>query len=313
MADRFKQMRTWLTTNGKGFSLLATMLIGVVIPQAHVLSFLVQYLLMIMLFFAFLDLKIRQISFHPGVIKVLLANLVTGFGWYFLFSRVNHELGMTAFITAMAPSAISSAVIVSFLHGRVDFMVAAVLLTNIINALIVPLAIPYVVGADVQISTWDVLLPVVITMFVPLILSRLSVLLPGKIQAVIHSGKKISFPVWLLNLFIISAKASDFVINEKSGSLTALFQVAGVALVICVFNFAIGAILGGHKYWQESSQALGQKNCTFSIWIALTFMNPLAAMGPTIYILFHHLYNTWQIYRFEKRNKESLWKKQISV
>jgi len=36
------------------------------------------------------------------------------------------------------------------------------------------------------------------------------------------------------------------------------------------------------------------------IWIALIFINPLVAMGPMFYILYHHLYNSWLIYRFEK-------------
>jgi BASS family bile acid:Na+ symporter len=313
MIEKVPQIKTWLMTNGKVVFLLMTMVIGALIPQAQVLAFMVQYLLMTMLFFAFLDLPARKLSIQPGVIKVLLANLLLGIGWYFLFSLVDHELAMTAFICAMAPTAISSTVIVGFIRGKVDFMVAAVLFTNIVAALVIPFILPNVVGTNVQISTWDVLLPVLITMFVPLILARLSTHLPQRAQKAIHTGKKLSFPVWLLNLFIISAKASHFMINERSGSLLLFFQVAGVALLICVVNFVIGAILGGREYWQESSQALGQKNTTFAIWIALAFMSPLVAMGPTIYTFFHHLYNTWQIYRFEKRKKESLCQKQISV
>jgi len=313
MIEKLPQLKTWLMTDGKVVSLLVTMVIGAFLPQAHALTFMVQYLLMTMLFFAFLDLPAKNLSIHPGVIKVLIANLLLGIGWYYLFSRVDHELAMTAFIIAMAPTAISSTVIVGFIRGKVDFMVAAVLLTNIVAALVIPFILPNVVGTRVQISTWDVLFPVLITMFVPLILARLSAYLPERAQKAIRTGKKLSFLVWLSNLFIISAKASHFLINERSGSLILFFQVAGVALLICIVNFVIGAILGGKDYWQESSQALGQKNTSFAIWIALAFMSPLVAMGPTIYTFFHHLYNTWQIYRFEKRKKENLCQKQISA
>jgi BASS family bile acid:Na+ symporter len=66
-------------------------------------------------------------------------------------------------------------------------------------------------------------------------------------------------------------------------------------------NFTFGALLGGQHFRQESSQSLGQKNNSFVIWVALTFINPLVAMGPTFYILYHNLYNSWQIYRFERR------------
>jgi len=74
-----------------------------------------------------------------------------------------------------------------------------------------------------------------------------------------------------------------------------------ISLVICVVNFSLGAILGGPSHRQEASQSLGQKNLTFVIWIALTFINPLVALGPMIYIVYHHLYNAWIIYRFEKQ------------
>jgi bile acid:Na+ symporter, BASS family len=72
-------------------------------------------------------------------------------------------------------------------------------------------------------------------------------------------------------------------------------------MVICIINFSVGALLGGHYYWQEASQSLGQKNLSFVIWIALTFINPLVAMGPMFYILYHHLYNSWSIYQFERK------------
>jgi hypothetical protein len=49
----------FLTTQGKGLSLLLIMLLGDLVPQAHGLTFLIQYLLMVMLFFAFLDLDFK--------------------------------------------------------------------------------------------------------------------------------------------------------------------------------------------------------------------------------------------------------------
>jgi bile acid:Na+ symporter, BASS family len=301
-----KSYASFFHAYGKVLSLIVTMLIGALIPQASVLSPFIQYLLMSMLFFAFLDIEIKPAAVHKGVLWVLLANITVALVAYETFSRISADLGMAAFITAIAPTAISSTVIVSFIQGRVEFMVAAVLLTNISMALIVPIVLPFVVGANIHISTWEVLQPVLITMFVPLILARLALYLPQKAQSVVRAGKRFSFPIWLANLFIISAKASAFVIHENAGALGILAQIALVSLIICVINFALGALLGGRKYWQESSQALGQKNNSFAIWIALTFINPLVAMGPTFYVLYHNLYNTWQIYRFERQNKEIL-------
>jgi bile acid:Na+ symporter, BASS family len=180
-------------------------------------------------------------------------------------------------------------------------VVGAVLVSNIAISLILPVALPFVVGDVVKVSIWQVLEPVLVTMFVPLILAFLSRLLPKRTQAVIRRGKSFSFTFWLMALLISSSKASDFLRNDVAVSSGAVISIALVSLALCVVNFSVGALLGGERFRQESSQSLGQKNNAFVIWVALTFINPLVAMGPTFYILYHNLYNSWQIYRFERR------------
>ncbi len=286
---------------GKVIALLMMMVLGVLLPQYHTLSFLIQYLLMAMLFFAFLDLNLQPGTFSKRVILVVLANIGVAFLGYWGLSMIDLNLALVAFITGIAPTAIASPVIIGFLNGKVEFAAGAVLLSNVVMALIVPVTLPLIAGREIRISTWDVLLPVLLTMFIPMLLARLVAYLPRKTQSVIRAGKRISFPLWLANLFIICAKAADFAFNESSYPVTLIAQIALVSLGICVLNFAFGALLGGRSYWQEASQALGQKNNSFAIWIALTFINPLVAMGPTFYVLYHNVYNAWQIYRFEKQ------------
>ena len=290
----------FLTTQGKGLSLLVMMLFGWLMPQAHVFSYLIQYLLMVMLFFAFLDIELKPQGFQKSVLWVLLANVAVAFLGYALLSRFDLMLALAAFMTAIAPTAIAAPVIIGFIQGEVEFVVASVLLTNLASALVVPLALPSLLGKVIQISVWEVLQPVLVVTFVPLLFAQLVARLPEDAQRVIRKGKITSFPIWLVNLFIISAKAADFLRNDNTNSMSALGIIALVSLVICIINFGVGALLGGRSHWQEASQALGQKNLSFVVWIALTFINPLVAMGPTFYILYHHLYNSWLIYQFEK-------------
>jgi len=290
----------FLTTQGKGLSLLVTMLFGWLVPQAHIFSYLIQYLLMVMLFFAFLDIELKPQGFQKSVLWVLLANVAVAFIGYAVLSQSDLMLAMAAFMTAIAPTAIAAPVIIGFIKGEVEFVVASVLLTNLASALVVPLALPSLLGKVIQISVWDVLQPALVVMFVPLLLAQLVARLPEDAQRVIRKGQVTSFPIWLINLFIISAKAADFLRNDNTNSMSTLGIIALVSLVICIVNFGVGALLGGREHWQEASQALGQKNLSFVVWIALTFINPLVAMGPTFYILYHHLYNSWLIYQFEK-------------
>jgi BASS family bile acid:Na+ symporter len=294
------KVNSFLGTQGKGSSLLLTMLVGALMPQAHSFSFLIQYLLMVMLFFAFLDIEFKPRSFQASVLWVLLANVAVGFLSYGFLAQIDRMLALAAFMTAIAPTAIAAPVIIGFIEREVEYVVTSVVLTNVASAVIVPLALPSLLGAEVNLSVREVLQPVLVVMFVPLVLARLVSYLPDGAQHVIRQGKSFSFPIWLVNLFLISANASNFLWNGIKDSFSMLATIAFISLVICIVNFGVGALLGGRDHWQEASQSLGQKNLSFVIWIALTFINPLVAMGPVFYILYHHLYNSWSIYRFER-------------
>ncbi len=304
MANLLLRIKNLAGPYGKVLALILMMVLGALLPQFGRLSFLVQYLLMGMLFFAFLDLEIKPGSFRMGMLWVLLANLGVAFLGFWLFSPLDRTLARAAFITGIAPTAIAAPVVISFIEGRVEYVAAAVLLTNLSVALVVPLVLPRLIGTAGHISTWSVLEPVLVVMFVPLLLALLVRRLPQPARGVVQRGKALSFPLWLANLFIIVAKASDFLRNQAA-PVAVLGGIALVSLGVCIVNFGLGALLGGREYWQESSQALGQKNNSFVVWIALTFINPLVAMGPTFYIVYHNLYNSFQIYLFEKRRNNT--------
>jgi BASS family bile acid:Na+ symporter len=305
MPKPFPRLTSSLNSYGKVLGLVLMIVMGILFPQFGSLSFLIQYLLMAMLFLAFLDIEFRPGSFHKGVIWVVLANIAIAFAGYGILRPFSLDLALTAFITGIAPTAIAAPVIIGFLQGQVEFVAAAVLLGNLTMSLVLPVALPFVVGDVVKVSIWQVLRPVLITMLIPLLLARASHLLPSTSQSLIRRGKAFSFALWLSALLISTAKASDFLRSDGSASAAVVLPIALISLIICIVNFSLGALLGGERFRQESSQSLGQKNNAFVIWVALTFINPLVAMGPTFYILYHNLYNSWQIYRFERRRSRS--------
>ena len=203
MNDFLSRFRSLLNTQGRGIAFLALLLLGAMLPQLHVFSPLIQYLLMVMLFFSFLDTKFSPTTFQKSIFGVLLANIAIAFIVYIVLLQFNRSLALAAFMTACAPTAIAAPVITGFVKGKVEYVVSAALLTNIASAVIVPLVLPSLLGADIQISIPEVLLPVLIVMFVPLLLAQLAARLPPKAQDFIRKGKPISFPIWLANLLII--------------------------------------------------------------------------------------------------------------
>lgn len=285
---------------GRTIALALAMVAGLLVPQAHNLSSLIPYLLVVMLFFSFLDMTISRSSFNKGVVWVLLANLTIAFLAYFLLRFVDLDLALVAFMTGITPTATAAPVIIGFLDGSVQYVVTSVLITNVSMALVLPFVLPLIVGTHLEISTWAVLQSVLLVVFVPLQLAWIFSYLPRKTQTFIRKGKPYSFYIWLFALFLITSKSTYFILNDLSVSGMMLLKIALISLVICIINFGVGGLLGGEHYKREASQSLGQKNNSFSIWLALTFISPIVALGPTFYIVYHNLYNSFQLYVFEK-------------
>lgn len=303
-----KVIRSFLTftrTHHKVVSIFFAILIGLLFPTFNQFSFLIQYLLMAMLFYSFLDLNLRETRFPKQLIYVLLANITLGSLAYWFFSLFDPTLGLAAFITAIAPTAISSTVIIGFLKGDVGFVSSAVVLTNIGVALFVPFVLPFLVHSSQPISTFQMLRPVLLTLFLPFVLTRLVRLLPKNANAIVKQTRPASFGLWLITLVIVVAKAAHFIENQPGIDRSQVGWIALISLFLCVLNFWVGYHLGGKQYSQEASQALGQKNNSFVVWIALTFISPVAALGPTFYILYHNIYNSWQIVQLERRERSN--------
>ena len=110
-----------------------------------------------------------------------------------------------------------------------------------------------------------------------------------------------SFILWVILLCVISGSAMKFFYSHADISCTYYILIAGISLLICAFNFTIGYLIGGKKFAREASQTLGQKNTTFTIVLASTFSSPLAAMGPTFYVLWHNLWNAFQLFMHDRK------------
>lgn len=287
------------------FWLILALVAGALLPQAHVASFLVRYLIMMMLFLAFLKVDMKSFKMNLNIILVLLANIIMGFAVYFIFRPLNTTLAIAAFITAITPTATAAPVITSFLKGKVEYVVSSLILTNSIIALGIPFVLPLLTKTATTISTASILLSTVFVVFLPLALAQALVYISPPAAKIIARYHNLSFFLWLLVLFIATANSVDSIIELKV-PVNTLISIAAISFVICIINFSIGSIIGGEKYSQEASQSLGQKNTILTIWIASTFISPIAALGPMFYVIYHNLYNSYQLYRFGKRqNKDS--------
>ena len=101
----------------------------------------------------------------------------------------------------------------------------------------------------------------------------------------------LSFDIWNVLLFL----ATHFIIYESNTTPQRIFLIAVSSLMLCLLNFGSGKWIGGKLFALEASQSLGQKNTMFTVRLAFSFLNPLVALGPMFYLLYHNLYNSYQL------------------
>ena len=123
--------REYLKFYSRTAGLVVAMCAGTFIPSAEACASWIPLLVALMLFLASLDLHVGPNSFRGNVWRVLGANLVIAFAGFFVLLPVDRTLALVAFLTGVTPTAISAPVIIGFLDGDVEYVVASVLITNL--------------------------------------------------------------------------------------------------------------------------------------------------------------------------------------
>ena len=282
-------------------AIVAAIVLGALLPQAHAAAWLVRWLVIGMLFVVFLQTRFSRESLHRSHVLLLAANLaIAAAAWGLGFLVGGRDVALAAFFCGITPTATAAPVITSFLGGRVSYVVAAFLLSNVVIAALFPVLLPFVLGHPTPDAFAQVTRSVALLVFAPLVLAWLLRRLHPAARWPQHLSN-LTFSAWVTAIFLITANASEFLHHQTQLSSTVLVEVAAVSLLICVVNFAVGRLIGGREFPREASQALGQKNTTFTIYLAMTYANPLIALGPTCYVLWHNLWNSWQLHRHQNR------------
>jgi BASS family bile acid:Na+ symporter len=278
-------------------AILSAILFGALLPQAHVFAWAIRWLVMAMLFLVFLQTQFTRGALHRSHLVLLAANLALGFaGWGAGMLAGDRDIALAAFFCGITPTAIAAPVIIHFLRGRVDYVVAAFLLTNISIAALLPAMLPLVLGRPTPQAFAQVSGSVGTVVFVPMLVAWLVRAVYRRAAEWPAKLRNVSFGMWVTSMFLITANASDFLRRQHDTPQRVVLEIALASLLVCIASFATGRLIGGKEFPREASQALGQKNTTFTIYLALAYAGPVVALGPTCYVIWHNLWNSWQLH-----------------
>ncbi len=285
-------------------AILSAIVLGALLPQAHALAWLIRWFVIAMLFSVFLQTRLSRDALQRSHGWLLAANFGIGFvAWGAGALLGGHDVALAAFFCGITPTAIAAPVIMSFLGGQVAYVVAAFMLSNLTIAASLPVLLPFVLGRPTPDAFAQVTSSIGGVVFAPFAGAwLLRKLYPAAATWPKKLGN-VSFGMWCTAIFLITANASHFFRTQSDLPRTAVLEIALASLLVCAASFSLGRVIGGRDFAREASQSLGQKNTTFTIYLAMTYASPLVALGPTFYVLWHNLWNSWQLHRHHVAQK----------
>ena len=292
--------------------LIVPLTVGWFVPQAGVLGGepfnFIRWALCLMLFINVLQISFDDLKPCREHFLVLLLNILMGVVPYLCLKWLfpgNPVLANGAFFTGIAPTAVSAAVIISLLRGRVGFAITGFIISNVGICLALLGLLPWITG-NMNFSFFlTVLNTLVMVIALPLCCARIvRKLVPG-ILKYDKKLKQITLVLWSLTLFVVAAVARCNYETNAHASGGTIRTLIGISFVICALNFLLGYLVARKDYRRDTSQILGQKNTTFAIFLVLEFSSGTAALCTIFYVLFHNLWNSIQLAcHREPENKE---------
>lgn len=236
---------------------------------------------------------------------LLLFQIVVSTAVYLMIKPFDEVVAQGAYVTVLAPTASAAIAVSLILDANISMIATYLLVCNVMVAIVAPLSFT-IIGQATDISFWASSLTIFKMVFplliMPLFMALLTISFLPNVSRYIARHKNLSFYVWAICLTIVLSKAVELLISEFNEHRMMFLSMVFISLGLCFLQFAVGRLIG--KYYGDKisgGQALGQKNTVLAIWMAQSYLNPLSSIVPTIYIIWHNLYNSIQMIQKEKK------------
>lgn len=278
-------------------ALLGAFVVGYLFPQGAALVWAIPWFVRFMLFAVFLKLELPKLRLRRSHFAILALNLGVAVAGCELFRLFGAEtFALAAFFTAFAPTATAAPAVAGFLKRDVEYVVAGLLLSTLGFALAFPTLLPWVLGKPISGAFLDVASNVVSVVVAPIVVSRIVRSLYPASQGWTARLKNVTFVAWVAMVAVIAARATTYIADPVNNVRpTILLEMGALSLVVCVLNFGLGYLVGERNFRPEASQTLGQKNTGTAIYFAALYADPIVALAPTIYVLWHNIWNAIQL------------------
>jgi len=290
----------------KSYMLLIAIVLGMIFHSFF--SLFINYapfLIVGMLFVSYCKLTFADIRFERLHLYLLAIQLMGSLLVYVLLAWWNPVAAQGIMICLLAPTATAAAVITGMLGGNVGSITVFTLLSNVSIAFFAPFCFSLMgTHSDIPFMTscWIIMRKVVPVLLIPAFAAFVVERYLPRFHNEMKKRQGISFYLWSLAITIVIGKTFAYIFAQPASSYHIMILLSLASLAICLLQFFIGRKIGNvYNETITGGQGLGQKNTTLAIWMAHTYLNPVASVGLGAYAVWQNIVNSYQ-----------LWKKQHS-
>ncbi len=320
-------MRKFFDSN----ALWLSMLIGalgykIFLPLAPTLPWLIFF----MLFFTFCKVNPLDLRLHKWHWAVLAAQLLFAFTSYLALLHWTGDkiLAQGILMCFIMPTATAAPIIAGKMGGSIQNLTTFTLLSNFATAIIVPATFP-LINPAANMTFFPAFL-LILSRVAPLLLgpffsawllrlaykwkTRKEFVLPVKIAVV-------PFYLWVASIVVLTSVVTETVIANFQSQISNILILLVLSFFACLLQFGLGKLIGyklpavskGTDYQDvlinpaaapktmegvssiTAGQAFGQKNTSLGVWMANTYLDPLASLGAAAYIIWQNIFNSVQL------------------
>lgn len=266
------------------------------------------YLIFLMLFFSYVKIQLNNMRFRTFHFILLAIQILGSIGIYLLLRPLSEQIAQGASICIMAPTATAAIVVGGMLGANTAMMASYTMFCNFAIALMAPIFFSYV-GVQTDWHFWEsfgtICLKVIPILIFPFLTALFMRKTAPRFTKKIAAVKNLSFYLWLIALMIITGRIVVIIQGQETSHYHIDFILAGISLVICLCQFLLGRKIGS-RYGEvvTGGQSLGQKNTILAIWMAQTYLDPVASIAPATYVLWQNIVNSYQLWRKERKEQK---------
>ena len=272
-----------------------------------VLKVAVPYLIFSILLLNFAAVDVKKMRFSKMYLWLMLYQIGVSIGMYYLLKAFNASeiLAQGVMLGVLCPVAASVVVISCMLGANRETVTSYTIIGNLMVAIVAPIYFSFI-GNHQEIpfwtSFWMILGKIGTIIALPFFVALTTQVVMPKVHDLLCKIKGVSFYLWSVALTITLGQTIDFMFMEGKENMPAIIWLGVFSIAFCVVQFALGKYIG-HKYGDiiAGGQLLGQRNSAMGIWMANTYLNPLAAIFPALYSVWQNLFNSIQLWYHDKK------------